>query len=114
MLGDFAKGGAPDMISTLLPLLNNPQLKSRLNPSSLSSIMGMINNLSGQMKTIPAAKTAAPDNTAKPAPFSVQTAIQPSPDAEKQPAPKAPPPKDISPEAGEKAAARHLNWKTSF
>lgn len=39
-------GPSPDMLTTLLPLLNNPQIKSKLNPSNIASILSMVNSLS--------------------------------------------------------------------
>ena len=54
ILGELTKntdgsggGPSPDMLMSLLPLLNNPQLKSALNPSNISSILGLINSLGG-------------------------------------------------------------------
>lgn len=40
-------GPSPDMLMTLLPLLNNPQVKSKLNPANISSILGLMGNLGG-------------------------------------------------------------------
>lgn len=48
MLGDIMKGdGAPgpEALMALLPLLNNPQLKSKLNPATLSAMLSLMNNL---------------------------------------------------------------------
>ena len=54
ILGDLTKntdasggGPSPDMLMSLLPLLNNPQVKSKLNPANISSILGMLGNLGG-------------------------------------------------------------------
>jgi len=54
ILGELTKsvdgsggGPSPDMLMSLLPLLNNPQLKSALNPSNISNILGLINSLGG-------------------------------------------------------------------
>lgn len=42
-----AGGPSPDMLMSLLPLLNNPQVKSKLNPANISSILGMLGNFGG-------------------------------------------------------------------
>jgi len=54
ILGELTKntdgsGGSPspDMLMSLLPLLNNPQIKSALNPGNISTILGLINSLGG-------------------------------------------------------------------
>jgi len=54
ILGELTKGSdassagpSPDMLMSLLPLLNNPQIKSKLNPANISSILGMVNNFAG-------------------------------------------------------------------
>jgi hypothetical protein len=67
ILGELTKGGggglgSPDMLMTLLPLLNNPQIKSKLNPTNIASVMGMINNL-GNINTTNMTKVDTPKNT---------------------------------------------------
>lgn len=54
ILGELTKGGdqsgggpSPDVLMSLLPLLNNPQIKSKLNPANISTILGLMNNLGG-------------------------------------------------------------------
>lgn len=51
LLGDLTKGDgagpSPDMLMSLLPLLNSPQLKSKLNPSNMAAILGLINTFNG-------------------------------------------------------------------
>lgn len=58
LLGDLTKGGdggsgiggsglSPDTLMSLLPLLNSPQLKSKLNPSTMGTVLGLLNNLGG-------------------------------------------------------------------
>ncbi len=51
ILGDLMKGDGngptPDALMSLLPLLNSPQLKSKLNPANISTILGMLNNFGG-------------------------------------------------------------------
>jgi hypothetical protein len=49
LIGDLAKGDGggvgPDTLVTLLPLLNNPQIKSRLNPATIGAIMSLLSNM---------------------------------------------------------------------
>lgn len=48
LLGDLGKGEGglgPDTLMSLLPLLNSPQLKSKINPTTISAVLGLINNL---------------------------------------------------------------------
>lgn len=49
ILGDLTKGDGgglgPDTLMSLMPLLNNPQLKSKINPATISSILGMVNSM---------------------------------------------------------------------
>lgn len=80
--------GSPDMLMSLLPLLNNPQLKAKLNPANIASVMGMLNNLGGMagaMGTMGAGnEKGEKKNTAQPqAPMPSQAPAQPAP----QPAP---------------------------
>lgn len=50
LLGDLTKGEggpSPDALMSLLPLLNSPQIKSKLNPATISSVLGMLGNMGG-------------------------------------------------------------------
>lgn len=51
VLGELSKGDgngpSPDLLMTLLPLLNNPQLKAKMNPSNMAAIFSLLNNFSG-------------------------------------------------------------------
>ena len=50
ILGDLMKGdggGSGDALTSLLPLLNNPQIKSKLTPTNIAAILGLINTLGG-------------------------------------------------------------------
>lgn len=112
LLGELTKGGgdgggggpSPDMLMTLLPLLNNPQIKSKLNPANISSILGVLGNLGGgssdkaeggkieksEKKDPPAAAV-----TSSLANSSIHTS-------------------SIDPYADKKDLGRSLNWKTTF
>lgn len=49
LLGDLSKGDGgglgPETLVSLLPLLNSPQVKSKLNPTTIGAIMGLLNNM---------------------------------------------------------------------
>lgn len=49
ILGQLTKseGGSGDALMSLLPLLNNPQIKSKMTPSNIAAILGLINNFGG-------------------------------------------------------------------
>lgn len=130
--------GSPDMISTLLPLLNSPQLKSKLNPGNLSSIMGIINNLSGGLNNHekPDQNKPKPDKTipnknpetSMPEPISTKgppAEPEPAPEVNSASKPPVPEPKLVSPvetlakepvppDNEKKSHSRFLNWKTNF
>lgn len=121
ILGQLTKGedgNAPDMLMSLLPLLNNPQLKSKLNPANISSILGLINNLGGASseKSSPkqdkAEKNSKPETAPSPAPVTHQLATEP-PAAlvahTENSEPAAPNQGDV-----EKRVSRSLNWKSNF
>lgn len=128
--------GSTDMLSTLLPLLNSPQLKSKLNPSNISSIMGIINNLSGglnnhekpdpgKQKTDKITPDKKPE-TASSVPETIkEPASKPEPAIDSPSAIPAAEPKLVSPvetlvketpppDGEKKSHSRFLNWKTNF
>ncbi|SMC94788.1 hypothetical protein [Sporomusa malonica] len=127
LLGDLTKGGdggsgiggsglSPDTLMSLLPLLNSPQLKSKLNPSTMGTVLGLLNNLGGgtQEKPKPESKPEPKHEPPK------QSEPPPPPVLNQQPAPalKQPP---VSPQEGEdsedaegKNYGRYLNWKNNF
>lgn len=51
LLGQLTKseggGGSGDALMSLLPLLNNPQIKSKMTPGNIAAILGLINNFGG-------------------------------------------------------------------
>lgn len=115
--------GSPDMLMSLLPLLNNPQIKSKLNPANIASVMGMLNNLGGSGGE----KTDA--QKGKVEKFEKQEKKTPNPETPdiapiEQPTP--PPPESLIPklvevkndipekEPEKKPGSRFLNWKTNF
>jgi len=47
LLGELGKGESgpsADTLMSLLPLLNSPQIKSKLNPTTIAAILGLVNN----------------------------------------------------------------------
>jgi hypothetical protein len=118
ILGELTKGNAsgnsggpsPDMLMSLLPLLNNPHVKSKMTPSNLATILNLVNSLggSGTDKQEPA-KSEKPqpkteDKSESPAAAVTSSAI---PDSSASPHSET--------EDGEKKGlGRYLNWKTSF
>lgn len=130
LLGDLAKSGggdggglSPDSLMSLLPLLNSPQIKSKLNPSTIGSVLGLINNMGGlgssppQEKTKPETKVEAKTDSPKiqkEEELSVQqaTAVQ---------QPMSPSGQSVPPHGSESAEetegknhSRYLNWKNNF
>lgn len=127
LLGDLAKssdggggGFSPDTLMALLPLLNNPQLKSKLNPNTIGTVMGLINNLGGGSsapeKTKPETKNdhSVEDNkqTKEPPPAS------PAPNIMQQEQTTNSPPAHVNEpleeDAENKNYGRYLNWKNNF
>ncbi|MCE5287522.1 MAG: hypothetical protein LLG02_17000 [Pelosinus sp.] len=119
ILGQLTKGedaNAPDMLMSLLPLLNNPQLKSKLNPANISSVLGLINNLGGGSE-----KASAKPDKAEKSKIEASPSITPLPQTH-APEPTAPltantdTPAAAAVDQGdtEKHASRSLNWKSNF
>lgn len=130
LLGDLTKGSgdssgggglSPDTLMSLLPLLNSPQLKSKLNPSTMGTVLGLINNLGGiggsnsQEKSKNETKAEPKAEIPKQPAESEPPTAQPSSSA---PAPKQQslPPQDSedSEDQDGKAYGRYLNWKNNF
>lgn len=119
LLGELTKGdsggnGGPSMdtLMSLLPLLNSPQLKSKLNPANMSSILGLINSLgssSNNNEKHDAGKSEKPEKAEqkpeqkKETPAAAVTDSMPlqveRPEIE---------------EDAKRTTGRYLNWKTSF
>lgn len=118
ILGELTKGGgglaSPDMLMTLLPLLNNPQIKSKLNPANIASVMGMINNLGGintnntkvDMSKNKSEKEEPQPNLPQVAPLEEKNKIE---DEQKLSSPEL-----TNEDSEKKSTNRFLNWKTNF
>ena len=111
ILGELTKstdgsggGPSPDMLMSLLPLLNNPQVKSKLNPANISSILGMLSNFGGGASTDKpeVTKTDKPEKKEPPA-AAVTSSLAESPAHVTQ-----------SDEQDKKDLGRSLNWKSNF
>jgi hypothetical protein len=97
-----------DMLMSLLPLLNSPQVKSKINPASMGAILNLVGNLNSSVSDKPEKQEK---QEAQPATCSMQT-------------PPAPPVATISPasqpteplpaELEKKELGRYLNWKANF
>ncbi len=127
LLGDLTKGGdgggfSPDTLMALLPLLNNPQLKSKLNPNTIGTVMGLINNLGGlggssapaekpksETKTEPPTDTPKQSQETEPIPRATNVAQQVQTNNSSQPQPN----EDME-ETENKNYGRYLNWKNNF
>jgi len=112
ILGELTKnsdgggsGPSPDMLMSLLPLLNNPQVKSKLNPANISNILGMLSNFSGGNNDKPeVTKTDKPEKKDSPA-AAVTSSLAEHPTSVTTPLPDEQDKKDLG---------RSLNWKNNF
>lgn len=113
LLGELTKGGgdggggggpSPDMLMSLLPLLNNPQIKSKLNPANISSILGVLGNLGGGNND--KSEEGKQDKTEKKDPPAAAVTSSLANSASHSP------PIDSYPD--KKDLGRSLNWKTTF
>jgi hypothetical protein len=100
--GGTSGGAGADTLMSLLPLLNNPQIKSKMNPTNMAAIMSLLSNMgtgnSDNKKSDPPPSQQAPEATAPPAATSNQASS----------------PFDLPPEEPESKSSRYLNWKTNF
>nr|WP_092067163.1 hypothetical protein [Dendrosporobacter quercicolus]NSL46441.1 hypothetical protein [Dendrosporobacter quercicolus DSM 1736]SDL50481.1 hypothetical protein SAMN04488502_10173 [Dendrosporobacter quercicolus] len=107
--GGGSGGPSLDTIMSLLPLLNSPQLKSKLNPANMSTILGLINSLSGSGND--KHESSKNDKQEKPEPKAETKKAAPAAAVtESIPLPSEPETEDDA----KKTAARYLNWKTNF
>jgi len=128
LLGDLTKGSdgggggafSPETLMTLLPLLNNPQLKSKLNPSTIGTVMGLINNLSNGSSSPEKPKSEAKNDHSTDTPKQPKEAepIPPTPSVvqENQTVNSSPAQsnEDVDEDAETKNYGRYLNWKNNF
>lgn len=100
LLADLTKGdgagSSSDALLSLLPLLNSPQMKSKLNPTTITTILGLLNSMgSGE-------KQEKGDPKGEPAALPVMPETEEAPHIVPNPAEK------------KTANSRYLNWKSSF
>jgi hypothetical protein len=124
LLGDLGKGEGgvgPDALLSLLPLLNTPQMKSKINPTTISAILGLMNSM-GDKGDKPEGKTEKHDPPERPekkpekaedfsdakrsAPPAAAVTSQDAADDRTDPVD----PQDVD----RKGLGRYLNWKNSF
>lgn len=108
LLGDLTKGDgsgpSADTLMSLLPLLNSPQIKSKMNPTTIATVLGLINSMGGGEK----AESPKPE---KADPKGESTALPVVPEAKEAPSII---PIPLDPAEKKTAGSRYLNWKTSF
>ena len=115
LLGDLTKGstqnggiGGADTLLSLLPLLNNPQIKSKLNPTNIAAMMNVVQNLAGGAAPPPTKNTvSSSDMQTTP---TVPSPSQPPP----APPPPSPDPSQPLPKPMPAPTNRYLDWKSSF
>jgi hypothetical protein len=100
--GGNSNGTGADTLMSLLPLLNNPQIKSKMNPTNMAAIMSLLGNMGSgnpdSKKSDAPAPQQPPEASAPPAATSNQTS----------------PPFDSPSEESDSPSSRYLNWKTNF
>ncbi|QDR80877.1 hypothetical protein [Sporomusa termitida] len=131
LLGELTKGGdgggggiggsgfSPDTLMSLLPLLNSPQLKSKLNPGTISTVLGLLNNLGGlggpaqdKPKAEPKPEPQKQPRESEPAPPAPVADPQSVPALKQQPIPAQEAEEPDDPDS--KNFGRYLNWKNNF
>lgn len=127
LIGDLSKGdaGGPsaDTLMSLLPLLNSPQLKSKINPGTIAAMMGLLNNMGGSNandkseskmeKAEKAEKTEKPDRSA-PKQDAVENKNELPAAAIMTHEITADNHEDLHNEPEKRTPGRYLNWKSSF
>ena len=102
---DGAGGASPDMLMTLLPLLNNPQIKSKLNPTNITNILGLLSNLGGGNADKSQGTKQDKSEKKDPPAAAVTSSLSEQPSHTNTINPSSPDTKDLG---------RSLNWKTTF
>lgn len=118
LIGDLAKGDGglgPDTLVSLLPLLNNPQIKSKLNPATIGAVMGMLGNMGD--KSDKGDKSEVKSDKAEKTEEKHEARRNPPPTAATVTSIEALTEKPQAAEAGDgekKGLGRYLNWKGNF
>lgn len=108
LIGELAKGEggspSPDALMSLLPLLNSPQVKSKLNPATLAAVFSLLNTTGAGGEKQEASKH--------------EPVKQETPKPESPHPPLAATESDLEQaslvESEKRGAGRYLNWKSSF
>lgn len=116
LLGDLAKGDGssgigPDTLVSLLPLLNSPQIKSKLNPATIGAVMSLLGNIGDK------GETAKQDKGGEKPEKSEEKRVVPPPTAATATTIEAIAEKQENQETGEldkKGLGKYLNWKSNF
>ncbi|MDR1702857.1 MAG: hypothetical protein LBR56_08770 [Sporomusaceae bacterium] len=117
LLGDLMKGGAPssaaagtasapsgqDTLMSLLPLLNNPHLKAKLNPATIANVFSLINSMGSFSDKQDASKE-------KPKEETKETVKEPVKEERQEPFDEI----SAAEEQEGKSLGRYLHWKTNF
>ncbi|MDR7865210.1 MAG: hypothetical protein RIN56_00250 [Sporomusaceae bacterium] len=118
LLGDLSKGEGgglgPETLVSLLPLLNSPQVKSKLNPATIGAMMGLLNNMGDKGEKGDTAKQEAPKPDKggdKGEEKRVVTPTAATMTLDSQGERQAPP---EATEGDKKGPGRYLNWKSTF
>lgn len=129
LLGDLGKGEGglgPDTLMSLLPLLNNPQIKNKINPTTISAVLGLINNMGDKGEKGDKGDKLDKSDKSEAKQEKPERPDRPEEHHEvKRPAPPAAaltslealsqkPDAADSPDADKKGLGRYLNWKSNF
>lgn len=113
-----SNGPSPDMLMSLLPLLNSPQLKSKLNPSNIAAIMGLVNSIGGSSEKQDPAKPDKENQKPESKPTDSHTtsveAVAPAAAVTASSETSAPRNTPEADDHDKKGLGRYLNWKTNF
>lgn len=119
LLGDLLKGTAnhkasdnapANTLMSLLPLLNSPQLKSKLTPSNIATVMNVMQNLT----TTPASSDEKTTKSPPPSPPQTTSTATVPPLEAPSASQTAPPPLSTPGKTTTPTGERYLDWKNSF
>lgn len=111
--GDDNSGPSPDLLMSLLPLLNNPQIKSKINPANIATMFNLLSSMGGiggEKNDKSKTSSNKAQNTSDPVEIKETPAITPPVESVQAE------PENIETERreAEKKTSNHLNWKSNF
>ena len=111
LLGQLTKseGGSNDTLIQLLPLLNSPQLKSKMTPANMATIVGLLNTM-GSGSEGKSEKSEKEKDSKKDSPAATVTACNANDVEEKS----ADAENDLVQNQGSEKEHQRLEWKTNF